>query len=154
MLNQTFALIANSKYKKEIFLSYFIEMYIKNFTIIILANFHIESVKSMLKFVYIINIKYVKVGMSIIFIAWSSCSAGIRLDSIPAPYENFLPSIEQKHDNLVSPTPKSSPNQTQYTKIQAKLDFKINYDLRIINFVTKNKQFSINYRVLHIYNWY
>ena len=66
----------------------------------ILANFHIESVKSMLKFVYIINFKYVKVGMSIIFIAWSSCSAGIRLDSIPAPYENFLPSIEQKHDNF------------------------------------------------------
>ena len=43
---------------------------------------------------------------------------------------------------------------TLYTKIQAKLDFKINYDLRIINFVTKNKQFSINYCVLHIYNWY
>ena len=81
----------------------------------LLANFYIENVKTMLKFVYIINFKYVKVGMSIIFIAWSSCSAGIRLDSIPAPYENFLPSIEQKHDNLVSPTPKLSPNPTPFS---------------------------------------
>ena len=53
--------------------------------------------------------------MSIIFIAWSSCSAGILLDSIPAPYENFLPSIEQKHYNLVSLTPKPSPNPTPFS---------------------------------------
>ena len=69
----------------------------------------------MLKFVYIINFKYVKVGMSIIFIAWSSCSAGIRLDSIPAPYENFLPSVDMKGGKIVAPTPKPSPNPTPFS---------------------------------------
>ena len=55
----------------------------------LLVNFHIENMKSKLKFAYISNFKYGKVGMMIHFNVLAPSSTEILLDSIPAPLDNF-----------------------------------------------------------------